>query len=96
MVEGIRRLELFPDLRVRYMIDGAKCGGMTLRTLPLQVFYRRIAPDEITIFDLRWASLDKMGPSEYDQPWDHFRHDQYEEPVAPQIGYATGSLLCRP
>lgn len=68
VLEGTRRLELFPDLRVRYIVDGAKCGGMTLRTLPLQVFYRRVALDEITIFDLRWATLDKTGPVEFDQP----------------------------
>lgn len=68
VLEGIRRLEIFPDLRVRYMVDGLKCGAMTLRTLPLQIFYRRIALDEITIFALRWASLDSAGPQEFDRP----------------------------
>lgn len=68
VLEGVRRLEVFPDHRVRYIVSGLKCGAMTLRTLPLQIFYRRIGPDEITIFDLRWASLDKTGPRELDPP----------------------------
>lgn len=62
VLEGIRRLELFPDLRVRYIVGGLKCSAMTLRALPLQVFYRRVGLEELSIFELRWASLDKSGP----------------------------------
>ena len=62
--EGVRRLELFPDLRIRYVVDDIKCSALTLRTLPLQLFYRRVDEGEIAIFDLRWAVLDETGPRE--------------------------------
>lgn len=64
VLEGIRRLEVFPDLRVRYIVHGMKCGGMTLRSLPLQLFYRQVEPGEIVIFECRWAVQDRTGPQD--------------------------------
>lgn len=64
VLEGVRRLETFPDLRTRYVIQGMKCGAMTLKALPLQVFYRQVAAEEITIFECRWATQDRTGPQD--------------------------------
>lgn len=43
VLEAVERLELFPDLRLRYVMADHKCGAMTLRALPVQVFYRQVA-----------------------------------------------------
>lgn len=65
VAEGIRRLELFPDLRIRYTAKGFHCNAMTLRALPIQAFFRLTEPGVIAIYDCRWGSQDKVGPQEF-------------------------------
>jgi hypothetical protein len=51
LVEAVRRLTAFPDLRNRYQIDGQWCNAMTLRAFPAQVFYRLTKAGSIGIME---------------------------------------------
>jgi hypothetical protein len=62
--EGIHRLSLFPDLRVRYTARGFHCNTMALRSVSIKAFFRLAAPGQIVIFDCDWAARDKTGPQE--------------------------------
>lgn len=65
MAEGLRRLSLFPDLRIRYTARGYHCNAMTLRVLPIQAFFRVAEPDVISMFDCQWALHDTVGSEEH-------------------------------
>jgi hypothetical protein len=67
VAEGLLRLSLFPDLRIRYTAKGFHCNAITLRALPIQAFFRVVEPGVISIFDCQWASQDQTGPRDFGQ-----------------------------
>lgn len=62
VAEGIKRLQLFPDLRSRYTVKGYECNGATLRAFPTQIFFRLTKIGAVSIFWCRWAGQDLIGP----------------------------------
>lgn len=65
--EAERRLEVFPNLRDRYVVDGVLCNAITLRSFPAQIMYREGEEGTIVIFFCRWAQQDTTGPQDFNE-----------------------------